>query len=193
MKPRILVFAGSVKSASINEKLVNAARLKLTQFGADVTHISLLDYPMPLVNEDSKDSEGIPESAMRLGKIVAEHSGVFIASPEYNSSIPPLLKNMVDWVSLMSSPNADRTNPWHGRYIALGSASDGSLGGIRGLYHLRSVMMNVGAQIITEQCSVRGASSAFDENGRILDERTDGMLKKACKSLIEHCGRHGSL
>ncbi|MEX3010887.1 NADPH-dependent FMN reductase [Hoeflea sp. TYP-13] len=193
MTPRILVFAGSVKSTSINAKLANAAQVTLAQLGADVTRISLLDYPLPLVNEDLRAEKGIPENAMQLGRMIADHGGVFIASPEYNSSIPPLLKNTIDWISLISKDGERSLKPWLGRYIALGSASNGKLGGLRGLYHLRSVMMSVGSQIVTEQCSVSGASDAFDEDGRIIDERTDGMLQKACKSLIDHCQRHGAI
>ncbi len=193
MTPRILVFTGSVKSASINAKLANAAQLALAQLGADVTRISLLDYPMPLVNEDLKAEKGIPEGAMKLGRMIADHSGVFITSPEYNASFPPLLKNAVDWVSLISVDGKRPIKPWQGRYVALGAASNGKFGGIRGLDHLRTVMMAVGCQIITEQCSVSSASTAFDEAGRIIDERVEGMLRNTCKSLIEHCRHHGTV
>ncbi|MEM6463020.1 MAG: NAD(P)H-dependent oxidoreductase [Pseudomonadota bacterium] len=193
MVPRILVFAGSVRTGSLNARLANAAQLSLAQLGADVTRISLIDYPMPLVSEDLKAERGIPESVMQLGRMIADHHGVFIASPEYNSSFPPLLKNAVDWVSLISEDNGAPLKPWRGRYVALGAASNGRLGGIRGLYHLRSVMMNVGSQIITEQCSVAGASTAFDDDDRIIDERTDAILQQTCKSLIEHCRHHSAV
>ncbi|WP_419914727.1 NADPH-dependent FMN reductase [Hoeflea sp.] len=191
MIPRILVFAGSVKSKSINAKLADAAQLTLAQMGADVTRVSLLDYPMPLVNEDLKANEGIPSGAMNLGRLIAASDGVFIASPEYNASFPPLLKNAVDWVSLISEDEGRRLKPWNGRYVALAAASNGKLGGIRSLYHLRAVMMAVGTQVITEQCAVGGASSAFDDDGCIVDERTAGILEKTCRSLVEHCKRHG--
>ncbi|WP_136657918.1 NAD(P)H-dependent oxidoreductase [Nitratireductor sp. XY-223] len=191
MTPRILVFAGSTKSNSINAKLADAAQLVLAQMGADVTRISLLDYPMPIVNEDLKAREGIPMGAMNLGRLIAENEGLFVVSPEYNASIPPLLKNTIDWVSLISDDGGRRLKPWNGRYVALGAASNGKLSGIRCLYHLRAVMMAVGTQVITEQCAVGGASSAFDEDGRVADERAAGMLEKTCRSLVDHCKRHG--
>tara|TARA_R110000751_G_scaffold107645_8_gene204057 strand:- start:149377 stop:149961 length:585 start_codon:yes stop_codon:yes gene_type:complete len=192
MTPSILVVAGSTRSGSINGKLADAAQLTLAQFGGDVTRISLLDYPLPLVNEDLKKQKGIPENAMKLGRMIAAHDGLFIASPEYNASIAPLLKNAIDWVSLIARDGEKPFKAWNGRYIALGSASNGRLGGIRSLNHLRSVMMAVGTQIITEQCSVSDAAAAFDEDGRLTDERTAGILNRTCKSLIDHCKRHGS-
>ncbi|MDF1779402.1 MAG: NAD(P)H-dependent oxidoreductase [Rhizobiaceae bacterium] len=192
MTPSILVVAGSTRSGSINGKLADAAQLALAQFGGDVTRISLLDYPLPLVNEDLKKQKGIPENAMKLGRMIAAHDGLFIASPEYNASIAPLLKNAIDWVSLIARDGEKPFKAWNGRYIALGSASNGRLGGIRSLNHLRSVMMAVGTQIITEQCSVSDAAAAFDEDGRLTDERTAGILNRTCKSLIDHCKRHGS-
>ncbi len=190
MTPKILVLAGSIKAASVNVKLANVAQLVLAQLGADVTRISLIDYPLPLVDEDLKSLEGIPQNAMKLGRLIASHDGVFLASPEYNASIPPLLKNAIDWVSLIKADNSKPFAPWQGRYIALGAASPGKLGGMRSLNHLRSVMMAVGTQIVTEQCSVGGAGSAFDDDGRLTDERTEGMLNKTCKSLVDHCKRH---
>ncbi len=190
MSVRILVFAGSIKTNSLNARLASAAQVKLAGLGADVTRISLQDYTMPIVDEDLKAEKGIPDGAMRLGRMIAAHHGVFIASPEYNASIPPLLKNAVDWVSLISMDGERPLKPWKGRYVALGAASNGRLGGIRGLYHLRPLMMAVGSQIITEQCSVAGAATAFDDEGRIIDERTDGILERTCQSLVAHCRFH---
>jgi chromate reductase len=94
---------------------------------------------------------------------------------------------MIDWVSLISHDGDKPLKPWAGRYVALGSASNGKFAGIRGLYHVRSVMMNVGTQVITEQCSVGGAADAFEADGRLKDERTNTMLVNTCKSLIRHC------
>ena len=190
MSFRILVFAGSVRANSLNARLASAAQTKLAQLGADVTRISLQDYPMPIVDEDLKAKEGIPASAMQLGRKIASHHGVFIASPEYNASIPPLLKNVVDWVSLISEDGDQPLKPWRGRYVALGAASNGRLGGIRCLSQLRPLMMAVGCQIITEQCSVAGAATAFDAGGTIIDERTDAILQRTCQSLVDHCRFH---
>ncbi|MCR9137003.1 MAG: NAD(P)H-dependent oxidoreductase [Alphaproteobacteria bacterium] len=191
MIPKILVLPGSVKSNSVNVKLADAAQLKLAQMGADVTRVSLLDYPLPLVNEDLKSEKGIPANAMKLGRMIARHEGVFVASPEYNASIPPLLKNAIDWVSLISSDGDALLKPWQDRYIALGAASPGRLGGIRSLSHLRSVLVAVGAQVLSQQVSVSNARQAFETDGSVIDERTAGILERCCKSLVDHCRRHG--
>lgn len=187
MHPKILIIPGSNRSGSFNASLAAAASVELARQGADVTRISLIDYPLPLVDEDLKERSGIPDSAMKLGRMIAAHNGVFLCCPEYNSSISPLLKNMIDWVSLISRDGDRPFKAWQGRYVALGSASNGKFAGIRGLYHVRSVMANVGTQVISEQCSVGGAASAFDEDGNLKDERTAGMLANTCKSLIAHC------
>ncbi|WP_417414770.1 NADPH-dependent FMN reductase [Hoeflea sp.] len=187
MTPRILVLPGSNRTGSFNASLAAAASVELAQQGADVTRISLVDYPLPIVDENLKNESGIPENAMKLGRLIAAHHGVFLCCPEYNSSIPPLLKNMIDWVSLITRDGDRSFKPWAGRYVALGSASNGKLGGIRGLYHVRSVMVNVGAQVISEQCAVSGAADAFEADGRLKDERTGAMLANTCKSLIRHC------
>lgn len=187
MTPKILVFPGSNREGSFNASLAAAAAHALTVKGADVTRISLADYPLPIMDEDLQTREGIPENALKLARLIALQDGLFLACPEYNSSIPPLLKNTIDWVSRVSTDAGRPLRAWRGRVVALGSASDGQFGGIRGLYHVRSVLMNVGAQIVTEQCSVSRASTAFTEDGQLGDERNARMLDAACQSLIDHC------
>ncbi|WP_306117476.1 MULTISPECIES: NAD(P)H-dependent oxidoreductase [unclassified Roseitalea] len=181
MHPRILIFAGSVRAGSFNISLAQAARKTLAESGAETTMISLGDYPLPIVDEDLKSQKGVPDNAVRLARLLAGHDGLFIASPEYNSSIPPLLKNTIDWVSLVPRD----IKPFAGLTVALGAASNGALGGIRGLYHLRSVLMNVGALVISEQVSISRAASAYGEDGMPTDERQRTMLDRTCRSLLE--------
>lgn len=182
MPAKVLLFAGSVRSGSFNVSLAQAANKVLAEMGAETTMISLGDYPLPLVDEDLKNEKGVPESAIRLARQFAAHDGLFIASPEYNSSIPPLVKNAIDWVSL--APRDIKA--YAGLTVALGAASNGALGGIRGLYHLRSVLMNVGAQIVTEQAGISRAATAFGEDGLPADERQLKMLQNTCRSLLEN-------
>ncbi|KXF79109.1 FMN reductase [Paramesorhizobium deserti] len=186
MAPRILVFAGSIRSGAFSSRTADAAVKELALQGAEVTRISLADYPLPIMDEDLEKEKGVPENAMRLGRMFAAHEGLMICSPEYNSSIPPLLKNTIDWVSRISRDGEHVLRPYAGKIVGLCSSSDGNYAGIRGLYHLRSVLMNVGTQIITEQCSVARASEAFNEDGSLRDERTAKMMTRACISLIEH-------
>ncbi|QKV19502.1 NADPH-dependent FMN reductase [Oricola thermophila] len=187
MIPRVLVFAGSNRSGSFNRQLAQAAAKVLALQGAEVTMIALADYPLPLVDEDLKKEKGVPANAIRLARLFAAHDALFLASPEYNASIPPLVKNTIDWVSLVRSDGSGPVRPFDGLTVALGSASDGKLGGIRGLYHLRAVLMNVGAQVVSQQCAISWANKAFGEDGMPSDEREAKHLEKACRALLDHC------
>lgn len=186
MNAKILVFSGSLRTGSYNTQLAKAAIKILSAEGAEVSEISLGDYPLPIVDADLLSNEGAPANAVKLAKLFQAHDGAFIACPEYNSSIPPLLKNVLDWVSLTKSDGERDLKPYEGLTVALGAASPGAFGGMRGLYHVRSVLMNVGTQIITEQCSISRANQGFGDDGMPNDERSLSMLKKTCRSLLEH-------
>ncbi len=184
-KPRILVFAGSIRTGSINEKLAVRAVDTITDAGGDVTHISLADYPMPIYNGDLEKAEGVPESAKRLAELFTEHQGIFIVAPEYNGGITPLLKNTIDWVS-RSGATDRKPGPYKGRVFALGGVSDGGFGGYRGLLQLRHTLQNaLGTLMVPEMVSVPAASSAFDEAGNLVAERPAAMLKTVSERLVE--------
>ncbi|TIX71858.1 MAG: NAD(P)H-dependent oxidoreductase, partial [Mesorhizobium sp.] len=97
--PKILVFAGSIRIGAYSGRTADVAQKELALQGAEVTRISLADYPLPILDEDLEKEEGIPENAIKLAQQIAGHDGLLIATPEYNGSIPPLLKNTIDWVS----------------------------------------------------------------------------------------------
>lgn len=185
MIPRILVFAGSIRTGAYSGRTADAATKELMLQGADVTRISLADYPLPIMNQDLEEEHGVPENAMRLGRQIASHDGLLIASPEYNSSIPPLLKNTIDWVSRIERDGGRKLRPFSGKVAALCSSSDGNFAGVRGLYHLRSVLMNCQVEIITPQCSVPRAQDAFDENGDFKEERLKRLMTNVARTLLE--------
>lgn len=193
MLPKILVVPGSLRSGSFNVSLAAAAALVLARLGADVTRISLEDYPLPIMDQDLQVREGVPDNAMKLARMIADHDGVFIASPEYNASIPPLLKNAIDWVSRIHHDGGGSFEPLRGKVVALGSASNGRFGGARGLYHLRAVLMAVDCEIVTAQSVVTGAASAFGDDGELLDDRARKTLLTACESLTAHARALGGL
>lgn len=186
MKPRILVFAGSIRSGAWSSRTADAAQKELAVQGAEVTRISLIDYPLPLMDEDMEKRDGIPENAMKLGRLIAAHDGLLIASPEYNASIPPLVKNTIDWVSRISADNGRPLKPFAGKVVGLCSSSTGKFAGIRCLNHLRPVLMNVGTEVITPQCSIGLAGEAFHDDGALRDERTAKMMTNVCRTLVEH-------
>lgn len=187
MTPRILVFAGSIRSGALSGKTADAAMKELALQGAEVTRISLADYPLPILNEDLEREKGAPENAVRLAHRISDHDGVLIATPEYNSSLPPLLKNTIDWISLVSKDAQGRPlRAFSGKPVALCSSSNGGFAGIRAITHLRGVLVHVQAEVITPQCSVPNAQDAFDENGGFIEERLQKSMARVCRTLIEH-------
>ncbi len=185
--PRIVVFAGSTRSGAYSGKTAGAAVKMLAILGGEVTQLSLLDYPLPLMNEDLERDQGIPANVMRLAKIIDIHDGILIATPEYNASIPPLLKNTLDWLSRNLKDSSGRPlKPFDGKVAALCSSSTGAFGGMRALNHLRPVCMGIGLEVITPQCSVSNAKTAFDDNGELVNERTRATMERTCKTLLEH-------
>lgn len=187
MNPKILVFAGSNRSGAFSGKLAATAALELGKAGADVTRIALFDYPLPIMDEDLEREKGIPDNAYRLARMFAAHDGMLICSPEYNASIPPLLKNTLDWVSRISKDNGKSLKPYQGKIAALCSSSDGAFAGIRGLVHLRAVAMNIGMTVISEQCSISKASEAFDDSGQLKDAKSQAALVKVATVLTQMC------
>jgi NAD(P)H-dependent FMN reductase len=185
MNPKILVFAGSIRTGAYSGKTADAATKELALQGAEVTRISLADYPLPIMDQDLEVEKGVPENAFKLARLIAAHEGLLIASPEYNSSIPPLLKNTIDWVSRIHKDGGRPFKPYAGKIAALCSSSDGNFAGARGLYHLRSVLMNCGVEIITPQCSVPRAQDAFDEDGQFKDEHLRRRMETVVRTLIE--------
>ncbi|HEV2901241.1 MAG TPA: NAD(P)H-dependent oxidoreductase [Pseudaminobacter sp.] len=185
MNPKILVFAGSIRTGAYSGKTADAATKELALQGAEVTRISLADYPLPIMDQDLEVEKGVPENAFKLAHLIASHDGLLIASPEYNSSIPPLLKNTIDWVSRIHKDGGRPFKPYAGKIAALCSSSDGNFAGARGLYHLRSVLMNCGVEIITPQCSVPRAQDAFDERGEFKDEHLRRRMETVVRTLIE--------
>src|SRR3954465_11303594 len=99
--PRILVIPGSLRHESYNVRLAALATKELTLADADVTRISLVDYPLPIYDADLAEKPGPTIDAFELKQLMSAHQSVFIASPEYNASITPLIKNTIDWISMV--------------------------------------------------------------------------------------------
>ena len=184
--PKILVFAGSIRTGSYNARLAALAANELARAEADVTVISLADFPMPLYDGNLEAAAGAPENAVKLKRLMGLQHGVFIASPEYNASIAPLLKNTLDWVSRVREGKEPPLAAYKNRAFAIGAASNGTYGGMRSLMALRQVLeLGCGALVIPEQVAVREAASAFDDAGALKDERIGGILKGVVHRLID--------
>jgi chromate reductase len=187
MPVKILVIPGSLRTGSHNVRLAALATKELTLADdTDVTRISLADYPLPLYDADLEARSGLPHHAVKLKQMISAHQGVFIASPEYNASITPLLKNTIDWVSRVRERGEAPLAAYKGRVFALGSASPGRFGGMRSLLALRQVLeIGCGALVIPEQVSVAQAEQAFDELDNLKDATTVGQLKTVVRRLVD--------
>jgi NAD(P)H-dependent FMN reductase len=182
---RLLFFAGSTREGSLNRKLAEAARSIAADRGHEAHIISLSDYDMPIYNGDLEKREGPPEAAFQLMELMKNYQGIFIASPEYNASVTPLLKNTIDWLSRAEGRVDPPGSLFKTRAFGIGSASNGVYGGMRSLITLRQVLTisSIGAIVIPEQVAVGGASTAFDENGALVSERPRKMLETAIDKL----------
>ncbi len=183
-QPRIVAFAGSARKDSLNLKLVQVAAEGARAAGANVTVLDMRDFPMPLFNQDLEEAEGPPENAGKLKEIMLAHEGLLIASPEYNSSITPLLKNTIDWVS-RAGEGKKALAVYEGKVAAVMSASPGRLGGLRGLVHLRSILSNIGVLVIPDQVAVGEAHTAFDEDGDLVDEGRRASIQGLGQSVAK--------
>ncbi len=187
-QPRILVFAGSIRTGAFSQKLADIAAKELALIDADVTKISLSDYPLPIYNGDFEKEKGIPENATKLARLVATHQGVFVATPEYNNAPPPLLTNTIDWVSRVR-PQASGIKYRH-RVYGIGSTSDGMIGGARALIDVRRVLLSGwGAILIPEKIEVSRAQEAFDEAGEFIAEGPAKLMKALARSLVDLAAR----
>jgi chromate reductase len=184
--PKILVFSGSIRTGSYNVRLAALAAKELTQADGDVTLISLQDYPLPLYDADSEAGGGPPAEAVNLKRLFEAHHGVFIASPEYNASVTPLLKNTIDWISRVREGREAPLAAFRNRVFALGAASPGAYGGMRSLMALRQVLeLGCGALVLPGQISVREAADAFDELGHLADDRSAKLLANVAARLVQ--------
>ncbi|MDA8127468.1 MAG: NAD(P)H-dependent oxidoreductase [Betaproteobacteria bacterium] len=159
--PKILAFSGSTRRDSWNRKLIQSAADAARAAGGDVSLIDLADYPLPLYDGDLEERDGVPDNAQRLKALFKEHDALLIASPEYNSSMPPLLKNTIDWVSREWQGESGLV-PYHGKVAAIASASPGTFGGMRMLPHLRQILNALGVLVLPGQFSLPHAETAFD-------------------------------
>lgn len=158
--PKILAFSGSIRRDSLNRTLISAAVDATRAAGGAVTLLDLADYPLPLYDGDLEDREGLPDNAQRLKALFKDHDAFLIASPEYNSSIPPLLKNTLDWVSREWQGESGLL-PYQNKVAALMSASPGALGGMRMLPHLRQVLNTLGVLVLPGQFALPRADTGF--------------------------------
>jgi NAD(P)H-dependent FMN reductase len=182
---KILVIPGSLRAGSLNAKLAAVAAHALAQEGAEITRISLADFPLPIYDGDLQAKSGVPKNAVNLKRMMAAHHGVLIVTPEYNSSVPALVKNTVDWVSRVQDAHETRGQVFRERVFAIASASGGRLGGARALAALRLILSACHAQVIPNQFALSFAGDAYDETDRLKNSTDAEALKALVRQLID--------
>jgi chromate reductase len=167
---RLLAFAGSLRSASFNRRLIHVLAAGAREAGAEVELIELRDHALPIYDGDI-EAAGIPETVHRLQAMLAESDGLLIATPEYNGSMPALVKNTLDWMSRAQPDGRSGEELFQGKVAGICSASPGALGGLRSLLVLRDALAKFGMWVCPKQVAVGGAATVFDTDGDLLDPK----------------------
>jgi len=182
---KILVIPGSLRTGSHNAKLAMAAAYEFARAGVDVTRISLGDYPLPIYDGDLQAKSGVPKSAVNLKRMMGAHHGVLIVTPEYNSSVPPLIKNTIDWITRVQDPHETRGQVFRERPFAIAAASEGRLGGTRALAALRLILSACRATVVPNQLALSFADQAYDDMDRLNKEADIEAMRALVTQLIE--------
>lgn len=181
---RLLFISGSARKGSHNKKLARLGIAIAEANGVPATFLDLGDYPMPIYDGDLEAEQGPPDQARKLKHVMGLHTGIFLASPEYNSSVSPLLKNALDWVSRIREDDEEPLEVFKTRVFSIGAASPGALGGLRGLNAVRQVLeLGLGALVLPEQFAVPRAHEAFDDHGHLKDKQMQGNFKLQIQKL----------
>jgi chromate reductase, NAD(P)H dehydrogenase (quinone) len=182
---KILVIPGSLRTGSLNAKLAAVIAHELAQSGTEVTRISLSDFPLPIYDADLQAKSGVPKHAVNLKRMIGAHHGVVIVTPEYNSSVPALVKNTIDWVSRVQDAGESRGQVFRERVFAIAAASGGRLGGTRALAGLRLILSACHATVIPNQLALSFADHAYDEMDRLKLSADIEALKALVRQLID--------
>ena len=182
---KILVIPGSLRSGSLNAKLAAVAAHELALAGAEITRISLADFPLPIYDGDLQAKSGVPKNAVNLKRMIGAHHGVLIVTPEYNSSVPALVKNTIDWVSRVQDRHETRGQVFRERVFAIAAASGGRLGGSRALAALRLILSACHAPIIPNQLALAFAEHAYDDMDHLKHPADIEALQALVRQLID--------
>jgi chromate reductase, NAD(P)H dehydrogenase (quinone) len=179
---RILGIPGSLRKASFNRAALRAAQQLVP---ADAT-LEIFDLDgIPPFSED--DERSLPPRVVELKARIREADAILIATPEYNYSVPGVLKNAIDWAS---RPYGD--NAWDGKPVALMGASPGTLGTARAQYHLRQTLVFLDMHPINRpEVMISNAAQRFDEHGRLVDEKSRKLIGQLLAALVAWTRRLG--
>ena len=182
---KILVIPGSLRTGSHNARLTAAAAYQFAQAGTEVTRISLGDFALPIYDGDLQTKSGVPKNAVNLKRMMSAHHGVLFVTPEYNSSVPPLVKNTIDWVTRVQDAQETRGQVFRNRAFAIAAASESRLGGTRALAALRLILSACHATVIPNQLALSFAGEAYDDMDRLKHPADIEALNALVRQLID--------
>lgn len=174
-----LVFSASLRANSYNNQLARLAARVIRKYGGNVDFASMTSFDAPSYNQDIHDSEGFPAQAEEFHGRITANDALVIISPEYNASVPGILKNAIDWVSRYNP------QPFNEKHILLLSASPSMAGGNRGLWALRIPLEHLGARVFPDMFSLAQANNAFDRAGDLANEQLSRRFELNIKAFME--------
>lgn len=186
--PHLLFLAASTRPGSWNARLARTACTLADGRGARAEWVDLADYRMPLYEATIEERDGLPERARALKQKFRGADGFLVASPEYNSAYPALLKNTIDWLSRRETSDEPGLSAFRGKVAATVAASPGANGGLRGLAPLRLLLGNIGLHVVPPQLALKNAGDAFQEDGSLRDPANQAALEGVVDSLIGLAG-----
>jgi NAD(P)H-dependent FMN reductase len=188
---KLLVFAGSTRLNSFNRQLAQAAATLARASGAEVTHLELADFDIPMYNADL-EAKGTPADVMKLKALMHAHPAWIICSPEYNGSYTALLKNTIDWVSSPVKGDAlwqDGFRSFRGKVVGVLSASPGALGGLRSQSHLVPLLINSQCWVAPTAFALGSAGDAFDADGELRQDAHRKSVQAVVDQVLFAAGR----
>lgn len=188
---KVLVFAGSTRIASFNRRLAHEAARLARERGAEVTHLELGDYDVPMYNADL-EARGTPAAVMKLKQVFHDHPAWIVCTPEYNASYPALVKNTFDWISSPVKGDPvwdDAFRSTRGKVVGVLSASNGGFGGMRSQSHLVPLLFNLQCWVAPQVYGLARAATAFDEQGRLLEVAAQDRVAAVIDQVLWAAGR----
>ncbi len=182
---KAITMCGSLRKGSINEVLRRHMSQKLREAGVEVTDLDLNDFPMPIFNQDIEDAGETPEAGKRLADLFRTNDIIFIATPEYNGGVTPLIANVLAWVSRQGKPS-----PFRHAIFGIGGVSDGKYGTIFSLSHLRDTLSKVGALVAPTLLGIGPYPDVFDADGNPTEASIQWKVDQTVRELT-HFSRGG--
>ena len=176
---KFLIFDASLRTGSLNDRLASLAAVTVAERGVSVDRARMMDFDCPSYDDDVEKSDGSPAGAEQLRDRLAAADAFVISAPEYNASMPGVLKNTIDWVSRIAP------QPFNGKQGLLLSASPSMVGGNRGLWALRVPLEHLGARVYPDMFSLAQAHQAFDAAGRLANVQLQQRFERTIECFME--------